>query len=359
MTLYLRPTAFIDSPQRHDGAGERLAGTMLWFGAVEWIEDGTRRMVAAADMPAQIDALSGDRQARARTIWRNLTSPRAALTLGERVLRLDQPHVMGILNMTPDSFSDGGRFTDDPAAAAEAGVAMAQAGASLIDVGGESTRPGAPTVWEGDEIERVRPVVERLARSGTPVSIDTRKAAVMEAALAVGAHLINDVSALLHDPRALEVAKASSVPICIMHAPSQGANPHEGAAYVDAALDVYDWLERRIAALVEAGIDRARLIIDPGLGFGKSVADNAALLNNLSLYHGLGCPLLVGASRKRMIGALSNEAPADKRLGGSLFLATKAIEAGAQIVRVHDVPETVQAARVWRGLRDAALTARA
>ena len=359
MTLYLRPTAFIDSPQRHDGAGERLAGTMLWFGAVEWIEGGARRMVATADVPGEVEALSGGQQARARAIWRNLTTPRPALTLGDRVLRLDQPHVMGILNMTPDSFSDGGRFTDDVEGAAAAGVAMAGEGASIVDVGGESTRPGAPVVWEGDEIERVRPVIERLARSGTPVSIDTRKAAVMEAALQAGAHMINDISALLHDPRALEVAKASSVPICIMHAPSQGANPHQGGAYGDAALEIYDWLEARIAALVEAGIDHARLIVDPGLGFGKSVADNAAILNNLTLYHGLGCPLLIGASRKRMIGAFSNEAPADQRLGGSLFLAAKAIEAGAQIVRVHDVAETVQVARVWRGLRDAAVTARA
>ncbi|WP_420607789.1 dihydropteroate synthase [Novosphingopyxis sp.] len=359
MTLHLRPTAFIDSPQRHDGAAERLAGTMLWFGQVEWIADGGRRLVATPDMPGEIARLMGETRIRAERTWRNLTTPRAPLTLGERVLRLDQPHVMGILNITPDSFSDGGRFADDPAGAAEAGVAMARAGASLIDVGGESTRPGAASVWEGDEIARVQPVIERLARSGTPVSVDTRKAAVMEAALAAGAHMINDISALLHDPRALEAAKASDVPICIMHAPSQGSDPHEGGAYEDAALDVYDWLERRVDAVTAAGIDRARLIVDPGLGFGKSVADNAAILNNLTLYHGLGCPLLIGASRKRMIGALSNEAPADARLGGSLFLAMKAVEAGAQFLRVHDVPETVQAVRVWRGLRDAALTARA
>lgn len=359
MTLYIRPVSFVESPQRHDGRTERLAGTMLWFAQVEWIQDGTRRLIDTAAVPVAIDTLSADEKNRAAAIWRNLTSPRAALTVGERVLRLDQPHIMGILNITPDSFSDGGRFVDDAEAAAAAGVHMARDGASLVDVGGESTRPGAPVVWEGDEIARIQPVIERLARSGTPVSIDSRKAAVMEAALVAGAHMINDISALLHDPNALDVARAHDVPICIMHAPSQGADPHEGGSYGDAALEVYDWLEARVEALIEAGIERSRLIVDPGLGFGKSVAENAAILNNLTLYHGLGCPILVGASRKRMIGALSNEAPADKRLGGSLYLAVKAIEAGAQIVRVHDVPETVQAARIWRGLRDAALTARA
>ncbi len=359
MTLHLRPVSFVESPQRHDGAVQRLAGTMLWFAQVEWIADAKRRLVAAQDVPGEIAALPGAMQDRAAAIWRNLTTPRAALTLGDRVLRFDQPHIMGILNITPDSFSDGGRFTDDVAGAAEAGVTMASEGASIIDIGGESTRPGAKPVWEGDEIARVLPVVERLARAGTPVSIDTRKAAVMEAALSAGAHMINDISALLHDPRALAIAKASTVPICIMHAPSQGADPHEGGDYGDAALEVYDWLEGRIAALVDAGIAVARLIVDPGLGFGKSVTENAAILNNLALYHGLGCPLLIGSSRKRMIGALSNEATADQRLGGSLFLAMKAVEAGAQIVRVHDVPETVQAVRVWRGLRDAGVTARA
>jgi dihydropteroate synthase len=142
-----------------------------------------------------------------------------------------------------------------------------------------------------------------------------------------------------------------------MHAPSQSSDPHKNDGYHDVLFDVYDWLEERVDALVAAGIARQRLLIDPGLGFGKSLSDNLVLVNNLSLFHGIGCPILFGASRKRMIGALSNEAPADARLGGSIFLAMKAVEQGAHIVRVHDVPETVQAIHVWRGLRDSALTA--
>jgi dihydropteroate synthase len=234
---------------------------------------------------------------------------------------------------------------------------MAASGAAIIDVGGESTRPGAPLVWEGDEIKRIEPVIARLARAGHAVSIDTRKAAVMQAALGAGAGMINDISALLYDDRALEVAKASSCPIVLMHAPSQGSDPHKNDGYHDVVCDVYDWLEQRVEALVAAGIDRQRLLIDPGIGFGKSLADNLALVNHLALFHGIGCPILFGASRKRMIGALSNEAEASERLGGSIFLAMRAVEQGAHIVRVHDVPETVQAIHVWRGLRDAALSA--
>jgi dihydropteroate synthase len=264
---------------------------------------------------------------------------------------------MGTLNVTPDSFSDGGKHPDDPEAAAAAGVAMTAAGAAIIDVGGESTRPGAPLVWEGDEIRRIEPVIQRLAGSGTAVSVDTRKAAVMQAALAAGAAMINDVSALLYDDRSLDAVLASSCPVVLMHAPSQSSDPHKGGEYTDVLFNVYDWLEARVAAVEAAGVARDRLLIDPGIGFGKSLSDNLMLINNLALFHGIGCPILFGASRKRMIGALSNEAPADARLGGSLFLAMKAVEQGVHLVRVHDVPETVQAIQVWRGLRDAALTA--
>jgi dihydropteroate synthase len=297
---------------------------------------------------------------QASHIYANLIAPRAPLQMGARTIRLDQPQVMAILNVTPDSFSDGGKHVD-VAAAVSAGVSMTGAGAALVDVGGESTRPGAPLVWEGDEIARIEPVIKGLAAVGTAISVDTRKAAVMEAALAAGAGMINDISALLYDERALDVARASTAPIVLMHAPGQGSNPHKGAALQNALFDIYDWLEARIDAVVAAGIARERLIVDPGLGFGygevKSLSDDLSLINNLALFHGLGCPILFGASRKRMIGALSNEAATDQRLGGSLFLAMKAVEQGAQIVRVHDVPETVQAVHVWRGLRDAALTA--
>lgn len=352
--LYLRPVQFADSPIDRDGEVARLAGGLLWFSAYELIAvaDGQRilqRTIPVADLP-------GDE--RLATIAARITTPRPPLRLGERVLRFDQPQVMGILNVTPDSFSDGGKHVDDPAAAAATAVDMAAQGAALIDVGGESTRPGAREVWEGDEIARIVPVIERLARSGTLVAADTRKAGTMEAALAAGAHVINDVSALLWDDRALEVMARARCPVVLMHAadPKQGADG--GRGYGDPLIDVFDWLAARIDAVVAAGIDRSRIIADPGIGFGKALSDNLALINGLSLFHGLGVPLLLGASRKRIVGALSNEAPADQRLGGSLALALKGAESGVQLLRVHDVPETVQALRVWRGLRDAALVGR-
>ncbi len=361
--LYLRPERFIDSPVGRDGAFARLAGGMLFHSGYELIvaERGERRGSVAVDV-AGLDAVlaqvSEAQAARLRLQAARLAAPRPAMALGERVLRFDQPQVMGILNVTPDSFSDGGAHEGDSEGAAEAGARMAEAGAALIDVGGESTRPGAATVWEGDEIARVVPVVERLARGGNLVSIDTRKAAVMEAALGAGATIVNDVAALAYDDRAVEVAARAGCPVVLMHSPDPKDGGHGAMPSGDPLLAVYDWLEARIDTVVAAGVDRAKIIVDPGIGFGKTVAQNLALMNGLGLFQALGCPVLLGASRKRLIGALSNEAPASERLGGSLMLAVKAVEAGCQIIRVHDVAETVQAVRVWRGLRDAALTQR-
>jgi len=292
--------------------------------------------------------------------WKALTSPRQQLQLGERTIRLDQPQVMGILNVTPDSFSDGGKFLDDPDEAFAQAAAMHEAGAALIDIGGESTRPGAAAVWEGDELKRVIPVIERCVAMGAAISVDTRRPAVMEAALAAGAQVINDVSALRHDPRSLEFAAASRKPVVLMHAPgpvdSSGDDLHAGGSYSNVALDVFDWLAAARDRAIAAGIDRAKIVLDPGIGFGKSLGENLALLNALPLFHALGQPLLLGASRKRTIGALSNEAPAHQRLGGSVALAIAGMNAGIQLLRVHDVFDTVQARNVWRGLRDAALT---
>ena len=353
--IYLRPTGFIESPQRFDGESARLAGTMLWFTQLEAITGAGRELIAVSDWEAEKTRLPE----KAEQIFARLTSARAPLQMGQRTIRLDQPQVMGILNCTPDSFSDGGQHGEGGDDIAAVGGAMAGAGAAIVDVGGESTRPGAPLVWEGDEIKRIEPVVRPLAAAGTAISIDTRKAAVMQAALAAGATMINDISALLYDDQSVEIAKGAGVSVVLMHAPSQSSDPHKGGEYGDVLTEVYDWLEARVDAVEAAGIPRERIVIDPGIGFGKSLADNLTLINNIALFQGIGCALLVGASRKRMIGALSNEAPADQRLGGSVYLAMKAVEQGAHIVRVHDVPETAQAIRVWRGLRDAALTVRA
>ena len=350
---YLRPTGFVDAPFGHDGKVARLAGGLIWFSAVELLRvEGVR--LAAELVP--VERIEERLDEPGRRAWERIIAPRPALTLGERVIRLDQPQVMGIVNVTPDSFSDAGAHAD-PAVAIRAGHDMAAAGAALIDVGGESTRPGSKPVWEQDEIARVEPVVRQLAASGTAVSIDTRKAAVMEAALAAGARIVNDISALCYDDRAMDVVVQAGCPVVLMHAPSAKSDPHEGGNYSHVLFEVYDMLAERVTTCVAAGIDRTKIIVDPGLGFGKGIGDNLALINGLALFHGLGCPILFGASRKRMIGALDNEAPADQRLGGTVALHYQAASQGAQLLRVHDIAENRQALRIWRGLRDAALTA--
>jgi dihydropteroate synthase len=356
----LRPIHFVDSPVGlPDGSWLRLAGGLVWYQGVEVRRPGVpAQLVPVAQLGAWLDGLGEAEAHEARAQLAGLGAARAPLVLGERVIRFDTPQVMGILNMTPDSFSDGGRHRGDAEAAADAGFAMAAAGAAIVDVGGESTRPGAQPVWEGDEIRRVVPVIERLAKSGTPVSIDSRKASVMEAALAAGAAIVNDVTGLTHDPRAIEVVAAAGCPVVLMHVPSSGDDLHQrGEPHDDVVAHVFAWLRARIDACVAAGIARETIIVDPGIGFGKTLSENCALVTRLATFHALGQPLLLGASRKRMIGALSNEAPVDRRLGGSVAMAYQGAALGAQIVRVHDVPESVQALHIWRGLRDQALAA--
>ena len=359
--LYIQPLTLVPSPQAVAGDAIRLAGGMAYAHllSVIVVRDGRvvqRELATPSGIDWVLERLPDELGPEAEAQWAGLTTVHPPLQLGDRTIRLDQPQVMGILNVTPDSFSDGGQFLDDPSVAKAHAAAMLEAGAAIVDIGGESTRPGAAAVWEGDEIERVVPAVEHCVAMGAAVSIDTRRPAVMEAALAAGAHLINDVSALRHDPRSLEFAAASGVPVILMHAPGDGDDLHAGGDYGNVVFDVFDWLRTARDRAIEGGISRERILLDPGIGFGKSMAENLALLNALPLFHALGQPLLLGASRKRMIGALSNEAPAHKRLGGSLAFALKGMEAGYQLLRVHDVHETVQARNVWRGLRDAALT---
>ncbi|MFN4134119.1 MAG: dihydropteroate synthase [Novosphingobium sp.] len=359
--VYIRPVALAESPQSEEGAAIRLGGGLVYASRFALIvRDGgrivSRRMLGAGDVPEAIAALPDALVPEAAVQWENLRRVHPPLACGARTVRLDQPQVMGILNVTPDSFSDGGKFLDDPEAALDHAHAMVAAGAAVIDVGGESTRPGAAAVWEGDEVKRVVPVIERLASSGTAISIDSRRSSVIEAALAAGAHIVNDVSAMRHDPRTVQIVAQAGVPVVLMHAPGNDGDLHADGQYADAVLDVFDALRERRDAALAAGIARENILLDPGIGFGKSLAQNLALVNALPLFHALGQPILFGASRKRMIGALSNEVPAHRRMAGSVMLAVKAMEAGCQMVRVHDVFETVQALHVWRGLRDAALT---
>ncbi len=260
------------------------------------------------------------------------------------MLDLALPRVMGILNVTPDSFFDGGRH-DDPDRAVERGRMLAAEGADIVDVGGESTRPGARAVDASVEIARVVPVVEALAAEGIPVSVDTSKPEVMRAALAAGASMVNDVRALL-EPGAMEVVASSGAAVCLMHMRGTPETMQVETAYADVVAEVRDFLARRAAACERAGIARNRIVVDPGFGFGKGVAENLALLRRLRDLVAAGYPVLAGLSRKSTIGAITGRSPGD-RLAGSLAAALTAVERGAAIVRVHDVRETVDALRVY------------
>ena len=261
------------------------------------------------------------------------------------------PVVMGIVNVTPDSFSDGGRALD-PDDAYRQGIRMVREGAGILDVGGESTRPGADPVDETEEIARVLPVVESLRASGAAVSIDSRKAAVMRAALQAGASIVNDVSALARDPAAMAVVADRGAPVILMHALADPRTMQTAPAYDHVSLDVYDYLETRIAACMKAGIGQDRIAIDPGIGFGKTLDHNLALLRDLSLFRSLGCAILLGASRKSFIGRLAGVREASQRVAGSLAAALAGVREGVHLLRVHDVGETVQALAVWRAVTE-------
>jgi len=265
-------------------------------------------------------------------------------------LDFSRPRIMGILNVTPDSFSDGGDHLD-AAAAIAGGKAMLAAGADILDVGGESTRPGAEPLDPAEEIRRVEPVVRALANAGALISIDTRHAVTMRAALAAGARIINDVSAFTGDPEGSSVAARSQAPVVLMHMLGDPRTMQDDPSYACAPLDILDYLQARIEACVSAGMARARIAVDPGIGFGKRLRHNLQVMSRLSLLHLTGCPILLGASRKSFISsAVRRGTPAKARLPGSLAAALAALDQGVQILRVHDVAETWQAAEVWRGI---------
>ncbi len=271
------------------------------------------------------------------------------LRCGSRTLDLTTPVVMGILNVTPDSFSDGGQFTR-PEQALDHALRMVEAGAGIIDVGGESTRPGAQAVGEQEEIDRVIPLVEALtARVDVPVSVDTSKAAVIRAAVRAGATLINDVRAL-REEGALQVAAEGDAAVCLMHMQGEPRTMQADPQYSNVVADVKAFLADRIDACVAAGIGKERIAIDPGIGFGKRLEHNMQLLAALPDLLELGCPLLIGVSRKSMFGTLLGR-PVDQRLAGGLTTAVSSMLAGAAILRVHDVAETVDAVRTISELK--------
>ncbi len=330
MKTYLRPIPQV-GPARPDGALS-LAGGWVWFTHVEVLQrDAPTTIVDVQSVdPAGLDAL---------------VKPRSAISS----LDFSAPVLMGILNATPDSFSDGGAYvaTDD---AVRHALGMAQDGAHLIDVGGESTRPGAQTIPADEEIRRTQTVIAamRAAKLEQPISIDTRKAAVAEAAIAAGADIVNDVSGFTYDPDLAPLCARQGKPVCVMHAQGAPETMQDNPSYDDVLLDVYDFLESRISHLVETGIPHDQIIADPGIGFGKTEAHNLALLSRLSLFHGLGVPILLGASRKGFIGRIGGAPDKAARMPGSVSVALSALAHGAQIIRVHDVAETRQAIALWR-----------
>ncbi|WP_421906978.1 dihydropteroate synthase [Mameliella sp.] len=331
MSVYFRPVVRFDSP-RPDEALD-LAGGPGWFTqAVRYSRDAPPRNISLSEIPED---------------WRTrLSAPRAAIA----GMVLDSPRIMGILNVTPDSFSDGGNH-QTAAKAVQRARRMVSSGAHIIDVGGESTRPGALPVPNEAEIARIEPVITALSRElTTPVSIDTRKSAVAEAAVTAGAALVNDVSGFTYDPMLAHYCRDRGLPACVMHARGDPETMQQDPRYDDVLLDVYDFLAAQVAMLEELGIPRARIIVDPGIGFGKTIDHNLTLLRDVALFHGLGCPVLVGASRKGFIGKISGVQTSAERVSGSVAVAQAAAAQGVQIVRVHDVSATAQALAMWRAI---------
>lgn len=328
---YIRPIAMTD-PAR-PVAAYPLAGGWCWFDRVEVLSRGApSRIIPASDLSTPV--LS------------RLTAPRADFA----GVTMDRPRLMGILNVTPDSFSDGGKFLALDQAVAE-GRRIAKL-AEYVDIGGESTRPGAVEVSVPDEITRTAPVIEALRKAGVlaPISIDTRKALVAVSALQAGANLVNDVSAFGFDPALGQLVARAGVPVVLMHSQGTPATMQVDPTYGDVLLDVYDALAARLAEAEAIGISRTRIALDPGIGFGKTQGHNLALLRGLSLFHGLGCTILLGTSRKRFIGAIGQAERPEARMPGSVATALAGVAQGVQIIRVHDVAATRQALRLWQAM---------
>jgi dihydropteroate synthase len=347
-STYVRPIGLFPAPAEaaeEAWSGLPLAGQPLRFATIEIAERNgarvERRIVSLGDA---IERDWGRGTLIAAQDLEAISAPRARLA----GLALDRPRIMGIINVTPDSFSDGGLHASAQAAIAH-GLQLAAEGADILDIGGESTRPGADYVPAEEELARVIPVIEGLrAHTDVLISIDTRKAAVMRLAAAAGADILNDVSALMHDPDSMRAAAETGLPVILMHAQGDPRTMNDNPQYSDVVLDVFDFLEGRIAACEAAGIARAKIVADPGIGFGKHLHHNVAVMATLSLYHALGVPVLLGASRKKLIDHISDVPSPRDRVPGSIAAALAGAAQGMQIIRVHDVAATRQALNVWR-----------
>ena len=330
MKRYIRPLVQIGPARPQDA--HTLASGWCWFTHVEVLSRTDKTIVLSASNleKEELEALTAVR------------TPIADLSF-------DAPRLMGILNVTPDSFSDGGRHQTPYDAVTEA-IKMVATGADLIDIGGESTRPGAVTVTPDDEIVRTVPAIKAIRDAGvvTPISIDTRKASVGHAAIAAGADIVNDVSGFTYDPALAASCSKKGTPVCVVHAQGDPATMQDEPTYENVLLDVYDFLKTQIDCLSSLGIPRHLIIADPGVGFGKNQTHNLKLLNRISLFHSLGVPILLGASRKKFIGIIGNEPIADRRAAGSVGVALAAIAQGVQLIRAHDIADHKQAIALWQ-----------
>ncbi|MDA9619968.1 dihydropteroate synthase [Alphaproteobacteria bacterium] len=338
-------------PIHSDRVFKNLTGGNIYFAAVRIIsctkQGLEEKIVSILDLDNFLKKKSTAVAEKIKTILNNIESPREALILNNgSVIGWKKPVIQGVLNVTPDSFSDGGQYSDIELARPHAHE-MISAGADIIDIGGETTKPGAQSVSIKSEKDRVLPVIMNLATLNFPLSIDSRNAEVMNDAIQNGAHIINDVSALGHDLRSIGVVKREDVPIILMHAQGVPEIMQNNPQYSHILLDIYDYLESRIKMCIDAGIDKNKIIADPGIGFGKTVDHNLEILNGLSIFHGLGVPLLVGTSRKSFIGKITGEKVAENRVSGSIAAMLLCLEQGVQIVRVHDVEQATQAISVW------------
>ena len=328
MSAYFRP--LINTDACRPVSALTLAGGRLWFDHVEKLSrDSAAEILPATELPNS---------------WKErLCAPRTSIA----GVAMNAPSIMGILNVTPDSFSDGGKFQATDVAVAQA-KELVQMGANFIDVGGESTRPGALEIPTEEEIRRIEPVIKELRGIRSAISVDTRKAAVAEVALASGAKLVNDVSGFHFDPKLLPLCAGQSVPVCVMHSQGLPETMQNNPSYDNVVLDVYDFLETQIDRLESAGVPRSQIIADPGIGFGKTMRHNLALLEKISLFNGLGVPLMLGMSRKGFIGQVTGEKEAQNRMIGSVAAAMVGASQGVQVFRVHDVKETRQAFDIWQ-----------
>jgi dihydropteroate synthase len=347
--LCLRPTAILGGTvAKHAvsrGKARPLADSSLAFSSVELLARTAGGVVSSvAALPVLLGALKGEPECRGavETALQRLSTPRPPWA----GFRLNRPLLMGILNVTPDSFSDGGRFFD-PARAVAHGRTLLENGADIIDIGGESTRPGAAPIEPDEEYSRIEPVIRALGGAGAVISVDTRHASVMERALAAGARIINDIHALA-DPESLAVAAKAGAAVVLMHMQGEPRTMQHAPQYELASLEVFEFIQARIAACTRAGIARASIVVDPGIGFGKTQTHNLEILARIALYHGLGTGVLLGASRKSFL-----QGPADTRLPGSLAVAVHAVQQGVQILRVHDVAETRAAIALTEALANA------